>query len=276
MHPILIKLGKWPLVGEVNIHTYGFLLAIGVLSAIALAMYHSKKEGLDTRVIADFVFYAILVGLVGAKLWLFITEIGYYLREPSRIPSLLTSAGTFFGGLIFGTLFVVWYVRKHGLDIRRIGDALIPSVALAHFFGRMGCFFAGCCWGREAHGCPIAVTFNNPEATTGIKDFLGVPLYPTQLAEAILNLINFFILFIVFKKRKFKGQVLALYIFNYSLIRLFVEYFRGDDDRGYVIGNMHEPFTSLSIPQVVSIAGIIIAIILWSVFKRKAEEELKA
>jgi phosphatidylglycerol:prolipoprotein diacylglycerol transferase len=265
MHPILVK------IGPVTIHTYGFLLALGVVCGIGLSLILAKKENLDKTVLADFLFYAILVGLVGAKVWYFFTEFGYYLKHPGEIPSLITSAGTFHGGIIFAILFVLWYVRKHNLNFKVIGDVLAPAVALAHFFGRMGCFSSGCCWGREAPGCPIAVEFTSPETSTGVPH--GVPLYPTQLIEAILNLLNFIILFLVFRKKKFNGQVFVLYIFNYSIIRFFVEFFRGDDGRGYIFGSIDHPFTSLSIPQLVSIVAIIVAIMLFRRFKKEATED---
>lgn len=260
MYPILIKLGP------ITIHTYGFLLAVGVLCGILLTLKLSKEAGLDTKIVSDFLFFTILIGLIGAKLWLFFTEFNYYMNDPSTIPSLLTSAGTFYGGLLFGLLFVIWFVRKHKLNFKLIGDTMTPSVALAHFFGRMGCFAAGCCWGRHADGCSVAVQFNSPDTTTGVPHY--TPLYPTQLIEAILNLFNFIFLFIVFKKRKFDGQVFALYFMNYSIIRFCVEFFRGDDDRGYVIGSMQHPFTSISIPQLVSILGFIAAIVVYKKFKK--------
>jgi phosphatidylglycerol:prolipoprotein diacylglycerol transferase len=265
MHPILIKLGP------VTIHTYGFLLAVGVLLSILLCIKLGKKEGISSQVVADFIFYTIIIGLVGAKLFLFVTEIKHYLTYPREIPSLITSAGTFYGGLIFGAIFVVWYVRKHKLDIRIIGDILTPAVALAHFFGRMGCFMAGCCWGRSAEGCAVAVQFTSNETTTGVPPH--VPLYPTQLAESILNLLNFIFLFFLFKRKSFKGQVLAVYVINYSIIRFFVEYFRGDLDRGYLMGSVNQPFSSISIPQLISLIGICLGIILYVVFRKKNQTE---
>jgi len=263
MHPILIKLGP------VTIHTYGFLLAIGVLCGIALSLKLAKKQNLDPKVLVDFIFYAILVGLVGAKVWYFVTIMGDK-NETIDLKSIITAAGTFHGGIIFGLLFVVWYLRKHKLGFKKIADTLAPGVALAHFFGRMGCFAAGCCWGREAAGCSIAVEFNHPEATTGVPMY--TPLYPVQVMEAILNLINFIILFVVFKKKKFDGQLVVLYMLNYSIIRFIVEFFRGDDDRGYIFGGLEHPFSSLSVPQLVSIVGAITAIILYTRYRKKTEE----
>ena len=102
---------------------------------------------------------------------------------------------------------------------------------------------------------------------------LYIPLYPTQLMEAALNLLNFLFLITLYKKRKFKGQVIAVYILNYSVIRFFVEYFRGDPDRGYIFGGMEHPLASLSSPQLISIIGVITALALLKGFKKKGEQE---
>lgn len=263
MHPILVK------IGPITIHTYGFLLAAGVISAILFSLHLAKKQNMDRKVLTDFFFYTILMGLLGAKIFLFMTEFGYYSEHPDQIKTLITSAGTFYGGLIFGATFAIWFVRKHKLGYRRLGDIIGPAIALAHFFGRMGCFSAGCCWGREAHGCAIAVEFTDSHATTGVPQH--TPLYPTQLMEGILNLLNFIFLLVFYKRRKFDGQIFAMYIFNYSIIRFFVEFFRGDEDRGYIFGGMDQSFSSLSVPQLISIIGIITAIILYKTFKKKSE-----
>ncbi|MCP4153778.1 MAG: prolipoprotein diacylglyceryl transferase [bacterium] len=266
MHPILIKIGPF------TIHMYGFMLALGVLAAIGLSTWLAKKNGLDHKLLADFYFFTILLGLLGAKIFLFVTELDYYLEVPSRMKDLLTSGGTFYGGLIFGALFAAWFIRKHNLNFRKMGDIIGPAIALAHFFGRMGCFFAGCCWGRDAHGCPIGVEFTNPQATTGVPQHQS--LFPTQLTEAILNLMNFALLMVFLKKKKFDGQIFVMYIFNYSLIRFFMEYFRGDDDRGYIFGGYDHSFTSFSVPQLISVIGVIVAFVLYKNFKKKGDTPL--
>ncbi len=264
MHPVLVKLGP------ITIYTYGYMLASGFLFAMLLIYQFAKKENIDREKLTNLFFYTILVALAGAKLFLFVTEIKEYLKYPQNLKYLLTSGGTFYGGLICGVIFGIWYIRKHKLNVRLITDMTAPAIALAHFFGRMGCYFAGCCWGRQAEGCSIAIYFPHNEASTGVPQ--GVPLYPTQVLEAFLNLLNFFVLYILYKKRKFTGQVLPIYIMNYSVIRFVLEYFRGDSDRGYVFGSLHEPFSSLSVPQLISILGFITAIILYRVFKKKAAE----
>jgi phosphatidylglycerol:prolipoprotein diacylglycerol transferase len=267
MHPILIK------IGPLTIASYGFLFALGVLLGVLLSFRLAKKENLDLVVFADFIFYVMLLSLLGAKLWLLVTNLGYYLKYPGEIKYLLTSGGTFYGGLIFGAVFAVWFIRRHRLSYRQLGDIAAPALALGHFFGRLGCFSAGCCWGREAVHFPLAVTFTNLKANalTGVPLF--IPLYPTQLMEALLNLGNFLFLITLYRKRKFKGQVLAMYILNYSVIRFGVEYFRGDPDRGYIFGGMQHPLSSLSSPQLISIVGFVTAWLLLKGFKKKGERE---
>ena len=267
MHPILITLGP------LTIASYGFLFAFGALLAILLAFKRAKAENLDQKIFADFIFYLMIISLLGAKLLLLATNLDYYLKYPAEMKYLLTSGGTFFGGLIAGALFTVWYIRRHALSYRTLGDIGGPSLALGHFFGRLGCFAAGCCWGREAGHFPLAVTFSSAKANflTGVP--LHVALYPTQVFEALLNLVNFVILSVAYKKRAFKGQVFALYVLNYSLIRFTVEYFRGDPDRGYVFGGMEKPLSSLSVPQLISVTGVILAVVLLKGFKKKGEKE---
>ncbi len=267
MHPILIH------AGPLTIASYGFLFAFGVLLGVLLCFRLAKKENLDLAVFADFIFWVMLLSLLGAKLWLLLTNLGYYLKYPGEIKYLLTSGGTFYGGLIFGAVFAVWFIRRHRLSYRQLGDIAAPALALGHFFGRLGCFAAGCCWGREAVRFPLAVTFTSVKANalTGVPLF--IPLYPTQLIEAALNLGNFLFLIALYKKRKFKGQVLAHYILNYSLIRFAIEYFRGDPDRGYIFGGMDHPWSSLSSPQLISIVGFVTALLLLKGFRKKGERE---
>jgi phosphatidylglycerol:prolipoprotein diacylglycerol transferase len=268
MHPILIKLGP------LTIASYGFLFALGALLAILLAFKKARTENIDLKIFADFIFYLMIISLLGAKLLLLLSNLDYYLKYPAEMKYLLTSGGTFFGGLIAGALFTVFYIRRHALSYRVLGDIGGPSLALGHFFGRLGCFAAGCCWGREAGSFPLAVTFSSAKA-----NFLtGVPLYPhhlypTQIFEALLNLTNFIILYFAYNKKTFRGQIFALYILNYSLIRFTGEYFRGDPDRGYVFGGMENPLSSLSVPQLICIIGFITALVLLKSFKRLGEKE---
>ncbi len=265
MLPVLFK------IGPLTIHTYGFLLAVGVLTAMLLGLKLGKENNINTKDLSDLIFFSILIGLLGAKIYLFFSEFGYYTKNPAHIKDLLTQAGAFYGGLIFGLLFAVWFIRKKKMDFKKIGDIAGPALALGHFFGRMGCFSAGCCFGRDAHGCSIGIVFPELSQETGVP--IGKLLFPTQLMEAVLNLLNFILLLFLYKKhRTFDGKIFTIYLFNYSIIRFFVEYFRGDPDRGYVFGGMESPFLSLSIPQLISIAGILISVFLYLKFRRELDK----
>ncbi len=262
MYPVLIK------IGPLTIHTYGFLIAISVLLAFIFIYRQSKKYGLPSNKMLDLAFYSILVALLGAKIFLFIGNFSYYIKYPKEILSMARSGGVFQGGLIFGFLFAVWYLKKHRLPTWKVADIIAPAIALGHSIGRLGCFFAGCCFGR-ACSLPWGVTFKNEYAhnLTGIP--IDYPIHPTQLYEAILNFINFLILFFILKKKKFHGQVFSLYLINYSIIRYFVEFYRGDHPQKAYLIHGASPYTSLSTFQLICIIIFIIGISLYIYLRKK-------
>ena len=140
MYPVLIK------IGPLTIHTYGFLLAVGVLLGLLFIYSQSKKQGLPANKIIDLAFYTVIIALLGAKIFLFIGNLSYYIRYPKEIISMARSGGVLQGGLIFGFLFAVWFLKKHKLPTWKVGDIVAPALALGHSIGRLGCFSAGCCY----------------------------------------------------------------------------------------------------------------------------------
>jgi phosphatidylglycerol:prolipoprotein diacylglycerol transferase len=263
MHPILLK------IGPLTIHTYGFLMAVGVALGLWFVYVQAKKSGLDANRVMDAAFYTIIVSLIGAKLLLFFSNISYYISDPKELFSLARSGGVFQGGLAFGTAYALWYFHRKKIPTWRTADLIGPALALGHGFGRIGCFSAGCCYGREC-AAPWAVTFHSQYASqlTGIK--LGTPLHPVQLYESVLNFLNFAVLFVVLKKKKFDGQVFALYILNYSVIRFFTEYFRGDHSDSVYFIRGATPLTSLSLPQLFCLLGLVGGSVLFVVLRRRA------
>lgn len=262
MFPILLK------IGPLTIHTYGFLMAVGVALGLWFIYVQAKKAGLDANRVMDAAFYTIIVSLIGAKVLLFVSNISYYVSYPKELFSLARSGGVFQGGLLFGTVYALWYFHRKKIPTWRTADIIGPALAMGHGFGRIGCFSAGCCYGREC-AAPWAVTFNNQYAgqLTGVK--LGTPLHPVQLYEAALNFLNFAVLFVILKKKKFDGQVFAFYIFNYSIIRFITEYFRGDHgDNVYFIRGA-TPLSSLSYPQLFCVLGLIGGAVLFVVLRRR-------
>ncbi len=262
MFPILLR------IGPVTVHTYGFFMAVGVGAGLWFIYVQAKKIGYDTNRLLDAAFWIILVSLLGAKLILFLGHFSYYMENPGELLSLARSGGVFQGGLTFGLIFAIIYFRKKKIPLWPTADLVGPAVALGHGFGRIGCFSAGCCYGREC-SLPWAAVFRSEYAheLTGIP--LSTPLHPVQLYEAILNFINFFILLAFLKRKKFHGQVFSLYIINYSIIRFFTEYFRGDhEDKSYIFRG-ETAFSSLSLPQLYCLLGLAAGLILYRLLRQR-------
>jgi Prolipoprotein diacylglyceryltransferase len=146
----------------------------------------------------------------------------------------------YYGGFIVAVSYVVWYCVRKKVPIGQLSDNIAPALGLGHFFGRIGCFFAGCCYGKTCD-FPFAVVFNNAD-TLALR---GVQIHPTQLYEAFGNLIVSFILHFYNRKEHASGKTFALYLVMYAVLRFIVEFFRGDY-RG-------SEFFGLSIAQNVSI-----------------------
>jgi phosphatidylglycerol:prolipoprotein diacylglycerol transferase len=262
MHPILVK------IGPITIHTYGLMMAVGVSFALWFLFVQTKKYNLPSSKIIDMAFYTIIVSLLGAKLILLVGNFSYYLHYWRELLSLARSGGVFQGGLTFGFLFALWYMHKKQIPTWKTADIIGPALALGHGFGRIGCFSAGCCYGR-ACSLPWGVIFKSQYASnlTGIP--LGIPLHPTQLYESALNFLNFFVLFLILRKKRFDGQVFSFYIINYSLIRYFVEFDRGDHPAKAFLFRNPSPYLSLSVPQLFCILGLIAGVALLLVLRKK-------
>lgn len=262
MYPILVK------IGPLTIHTYGFMMALGVAVGLWFLYVQAKKQELPASKLIDVAFYTIIIALLGAKSILFFGNMSFYLADPKQLFSLARSGGVFQGGLAFGFFFALWLFHRNKIPAWKTADIIGPALALGHSFGRLGCFSAGCCWGTECK-IPWGVTFRNEYANslTGIP--LNTMLHPVQLYEAFLNFTSFLILFFILKKKRFDGQVISFYIINYSIIRYFVEFFRGDHEaKVYFIQNA-SPYLSVSYPQLFSILALIAGFILLFVLKKK-------
>jgi len=247
MHPILIR------IGPLTIHTYGVLIAAGLLLGLALAARQAKKQGIPADKIVDLGFYMLIAALIGSRLFFVLVEAGYFLRNPLDIFKIWQGGLVFYGGVIFAIPVAVWYAKKKGLDIWNTADIFAPSLAIGHAIGRLGCFSAGCCYGNPAEGLPWAVTFLDPESLARI----GIPLHPTQLYESAGEFINFLILITLRKRQTFKGQLFWAYLLIYSVIRFTVEFFRGDEVRGFLFGNISISQGISVLMFVGAIAGII-------------------
>jgi phosphatidylglycerol:prolipoprotein diacylglycerol transferase len=207
--------------------TYGVLVAIGFLLAIWLGTRLGRKEGIRPERVVDLCVWGLLVGLLGSKIVHLLMSLPEVIREPARILSTLRYAGVFYAGLLSAVLFGFLYSRYHKLSFAKVGDVMSPTIALAHIMGRLGCFCAGCCWGRPT-SAPWSVVFRNEWTHERVGTPLGVPLHPVQLYEAGGNLIIVLLLVWIFQRKRFDGQVAVAYAFLYGISRFIWEFLRGD------------------------------------------------
>lgn len=218
---------------EFTLNTYGVLLAIGFLSGMMLAGKLAQEDKMDRGAVLDVVLYALLASLVGSRLLLVITEWKSFQNDWKQLFSLdfLRSGGVFYGGLLGALIASVFLMRWYKLPWFRTADACAAGIALGQFFGRLGCFSAGCCWGKQTSAwCGVRFTEKAHELT-GVP--AGIALHPTQLYESLATLALCVFLYFLFKRRAFHGQVILAYLWGYGLIRFVIEFWR-DDPRGSV------------------------------------------
>jgi phosphatidylglycerol:prolipoprotein diacylglycerol transferase len=223
-------------IGSFGIPTYGVLVALGVLVGLWISVRNSEKQGIKAEDAWDFGIAVVLAGIIGAKILYIILDwrsghvYGQNLREIFTLDTL-QAGGVFSGGLVAAFAVAWWFLRKHRMPALATCDAFAPGLALGHAIGRLGCFAAGCCYGRPTTHF-WGVTFTNPLANQYVGTPLGVALEPTQLFESAAELIIFFILSWMFVRKKFDGQIFGAYLFLYGIARFFLEFIRDDPGRG--------------------------------------------
>lgn len=237
-------------IGNFTIHGYGLMIGIGFISAYLVSEYRARGKGLDPDHILGIAIWGIASGLVSAKLLYYITTLDEIMRNP-RLLLDISNGFVVYGGIIGGIAGGYVYCRKYKLSFLKYADLVMPSVALAQGFGRVGCFLAGCCYGRETDSS-FAVVFHNSAYAPN-----NIPLIPTQLISSVFNFCHFFLLLWLAGKFKRDGETAAAYLIFYSMGRFVIEFFRGDLIRG-TVGTLT---TSQFISLFAAAAGVILLII---------------
>jgi phosphatidylglycerol:prolipoprotein diacylglycerol transferase len=215
--------------GSFFLPTYGVLVAAAFLTALWMTSKLAKAAGMNSEVVVNLGVYCALAGIVGAKV-LMIALDPAFRANPMEIFSLSTlqSAGIFYGGLIAALALAYFYMKRNGLPVLKTADLFAPGLALGHGIGRLGCFAAGCCWGRPTH-LPWAVTFTNPDAqAVGVP--LGIPLHPTQLYESFAEFVICGVLFAMARRQHRPGSIIGGYLALYGTVRFMVEFLREHDE----------------------------------------------
>ncbi|GAB4431102.1 MAG: prolipoprotein diacylglyceryl transferase [bacterium] len=230
-------------IGDIAVHTYGLMIAIGIILAMIVVKKECRRIGIDGDKVVDTLFWGIWAGIIGSRILYVLYFPEEFRNNFVEVFKVWKGGLVFHGGIIAAVPVVIYLLRKHKIEVIKATDAVALGIPLAHFFGRLGCFSAGCCYG-EVCELPWAVRFTHP-LTIAPKN---IPLHPTQLYEAFLNLALFIILFVLRKRVKKSGGILGIYLIGYGSIRFFVELFRGDP-RGI--------YMNLSSAQWISIAFIV-------------------
>jgi len=232
MHPILFHLGP------LTIPTYGLFLSIGFLTGIWMSARLAPLYGIAADHMWNNGLVIVLSGLLGGRLLLVLVNVLSGIWKGGEVFQArgLLSGGVFYGGLIAGVLGTYLYSRWNGLPWWRFADPIMVGVPLGHAIGRIGCFFAGCCYGAPCDR-PWAVTFTSPDAHRIAGVPLGVPLHPTQLYDAGAEFAIFGFLLWLYLRKRFDGQIFLLYFVLYACARLVIEHFR-QDPRGLWIGGL--------------------------------------
>lgn len=250
-------------IGPLTLHTYGLFVAIGLVAGIIVASRIGRSQGIDFQKVLDMGLIIIITGIIGSRLAYVLMNFSYYMKNPIDIIKLWNGGLVFSGGLIAVFLMMIWYAKQIGRSLWQMGDLWAPAAALGQAIGRIGCFMAGCCYGRPTD-MPWGVVFSDARSLVP-QDMLNMPLHPTQLYSSLNGFIIFIILMILSKKKRFEGQVLLWFLILHSTSRLLVERFRGDD-RGLIIGG------EWTVTQFLTIIILIGSIIMLFILKPRKEK----
>lgn len=232
-------------IGPVTIHGYGLMIGIGIVLAFIAGTYLAKKKGIDADELFNLTTISVIGGFACAKVLFCIVEWDSFVKNP--LGTLGSSGFVVYGGIIGGILLCALYCKIKKLPFWKYFDTVLPAVAIAQGFGRIGCFLAGCCYGRETDSF-VGIAFHNSKFAPN-----DVKLIPTQLFSSAGCFIMAAVLFAYSRKERKDARTGALYLIMYSIGRSVIEYFR-NDYRG-AIGILS---TSQFISIFILIAGIIL------------------
>lgn len=245
----------------IAIYSYGLMVALGIISGFLVLKHLSKSYGLDQKTLTDMAFYTVLVAILGSRIGFVLLEPAYYFKRPLEVIKIWDGGLVFSFGLLFGIVTLYLLSRKKGIQFFLMADLWAPGLALGQAIGRIGCFLAGCCYGRETDSW-CAIRFTHPESLAP----LNVGLYPTQLFHSLANFIIFAVLMVLTKKKQYNGQILVWYMILHPIQRLWIERYRGDF-RGQFLG------TQMTTTQAISLGMLFLGVILLFWLKKRSNKD---
>lgn len=222
MNPILIDLGI------VQIYWYSVLVLTAILLGSFLFLKAAKKEGYSEEFLTNTIFYIIISAIIGARLYYVIFNLGYYLKHPLEIIAVWNGGLAIHGGIIGGTLCLLYHTLKYKKSFLRLTDLIAPSLILGQAIGRWGNFF-----NSEAHGPDVELqvleNLHIPKFIINGMNIDGIYYHPTFFYESIWCLLGFILLVVLKKKTKLRpGKLTGIYFIWYSIARFFIESLRTD------------------------------------------------
>ena len=257
MHPVLFTFStpsflRDYLPEEISIYSYGAMIFIGaIIASYYLTSQMKGRFSIKTDDSINLVIGIIIASVVGGKAFLYFENPSMFNQNPMALIS--NSGFVFFGSLIFSLGVVYFFIRKYKLAVWPFLDIIAITTLIVHFFGRIGCFLAGCCHGLPHDGV-FSVVFVNSQCAA---EPLNTPLYPTQLFSAFMLLSILLVLLVIKKVQRFDGQLFLLYLMLYAIGRSIIEEFRGDEERGFVFDGF------LSHSQVIALLLFIAALFFY-------------
>ncbi len=278
MYPVFFQIPQWvPFLGGQPITSFGVFMLLAFLTAGYVLRAELQRVNEDPDKAWDFVFMAVIGGILGAKVYYLLLNFPSLIEDPIRM--VFSRGGlVWYGGFLLATALVIREIRRQGLSVPVMADLIAPALALAYAVGRIGCFLVGDDWGlptdsflgvRFPQGAP-ATTVQNIEQMFGITvdpaliEEYGnvVPVHPTQLYEVGMSTLIFFILWRIREHGHQKGWLFMLWLGCAGVERFLVEFLRAKDDRFFGI---------LTVAQIISLA--IVAVGVWGVLKTRAAPE---
>ncbi len=250
MHPVLFS------IGSLKIHSYGVMVALGILAAIGVAGREIERKGIDRETFYDMAIWAIVAAVAGARLFHVLVYWPVYAADPREIYRLWNGGLVFYGGLLAAAAVCVAFLRRRGLAFLPVADAAALGIPLGLAFGRVGCLLAGCCYGKPAT-VPWAVVFTNASSLATPY----IPLHPTQLYESLAALAIFGALAATRKRFVTPGMRFWTMLILYGIARAALEIFR-NDPRGFA-----GPFSE---SQIVSAVLVLYACVSIAVVRSRA------
>jgi phosphatidylglycerol:prolipoprotein diacylglycerol transferase len=218
MYPVLFQIGNF------EIRAYGIIVALSFFVALWLGTKEARGNGLESQTIQDFALYALIGGLIGARLYFVLfSQPAYFLEHPWEIVAIWQGGIGVIGSLIGGFVVALWYCWTRGISLLSLGDTLAPGIALGQTVGQLACLLNGDSWGKPTN-LPWAIIYTDPRSMAP----LNIPLHPIEIYEMIAYFFVFLIVWWVRGRTVVRGYVFLSYLAGYGIARFIVEFFRGD------------------------------------------------